>query len=347
MVTLAGGLGPGIACLLSALGLAGAAPAGEAAGVDASAAPSADSIAAALASRSGSIADHLLAPPALSSAAAPILFNQDVDAQGGRQQEVSGSIDRLQFRLDFRYLFGQIDGFVQTPSGGAPGTTSHNRPTFSELGFDNVSMLDGSVTARFDEHTLILGGQIIRLDGSATLEHTLITQSTTFPAGTRVNSQVQLDWYRFGYEYAFEFDLGDDASAGRFRLAPGVEGVLLDFDYEASAAGGLHAHRSYAKAGVQIGGSAEWQTRGRLSIAADGFWGLPIDNTAQILSVDLLAKYRLWGGRPGAWNSGSFGGDAYIGIGFERIEYEDTQTVTNHVRADLGPLLIAGIEIRF
>jgi hypothetical protein len=248
-------------------------------------------------------------------------------------------VDGLSFTLDFHFLYGGIDGYVQTPSGGNPGTTSLHRPTLAELGFDNVSVFDVSLATQAGASIFFLGAQIIELDGSATLSETLITQSAVFPAGTHEHASVQLDWYRFGYEYQFTFDLNDQGS--QLRVAPGIEGVLLDFDYQITAAGGLHAHRSYAKAGVSIGGSVEWLTGTPLSFEAQGFWGLPIDSTAQILNVDLVARWQLWGARH-AW-----GGAAYLGAAYEHIEYEDNQTVPNHINVDLGPMLIAGLQITF
>jgi hypothetical protein len=79
----------------------------------------------------------------------------------------------------------------------------------------------------------------------------------------------------------------------------------------------------------------------KLSIEASAWWGLPIDKTAQITTLDLVGKYQLWGNRNGS------GGAAYLGVAFETLEYEDNQTVPNHINVDFGPLLIAGLQVRF
>lgn len=262
-----------------------------------------------------------------------------IEQPAGGEHQGAGLFDGLQIVAGFRYFYGSVDGFVQTPSGGEPGTTSHDRPTLSELGFNCISIYDGSISVRLGANRFLLGAQIIRMDGNATLSEDLISQNTFFPAGTSVSSSVHLDWYRLGYEYAFSFDL--DHKGNQLRVAPGIQAVLLDFDYGMDAAGGLHVSRSYSKGGVRIGGSIEWLTGGSFTVAASGYWGLPIQNTAQILSVDLVGSYQLWGDRHG------FGGAVYLGVGYESIEYEDDQTVPNHIDVNLGPLLIAGIEIRF
>jgi hypothetical protein len=102
------------------------------------------------------------APGALSSSV--LLFQ---DAEG----------DDLIFTLDFRYMYGEVDGFVQSPSDGAPGTTSPSRPTLSEIGIDDASIFDASLNVQFDQHIFTARGQIIRLSGSDTLSTALISES--------------------------------------------------------------------------------------------------------------------------------------------------------------------------
>ena len=242
-------------------------------------------------------------------------------------------------QLDFRYMYGNADGSLQTPSGGEPGTTSANRPNLGEIGIDHANIFDGSLTLQLEPHIFTFGAQIIHMDGSATLDRDLLSQSAFFPAGTSVNSKVHLDWYRVGYQYEFWFN--------EFRIAPGIEGVLLDFHYQldgtSGGAPGMSADRSYIKGGMRIGGSAEWVVSegGRLSIEGSAWWGVPIDNTAQISSYDIVAKWQLWGYRHAS------GGAAYAGVAFETIEYEDNQTVPNHINIDFGPMVIAGLQVRF
>jgi len=97
--------------------------------------------------------------------------------------------------------YGPVDGYVQTPAGGAPGTTSGKRPTFQELGIDDFVSAEGSLNLGWRAHGLYAGGRLLRLDGDSTLNSGLVSQGTTFPAGTSVKSRVQLDSYRFGYQY--------------------------------------------------------------------------------------------------------------------------------------------------
>jgi hypothetical protein len=245
--------------------------------------------------------------------------------------------DRFRVDLDFHLMFGPVDGFLQTPSGGEPGTTDPNRPTLDEIGIDHASIYDAGLSLALDQHIITVGGQLIRLDGSATLARELLTQSTLFPAGSRVDSKVKLDWFRLGYQYEFRFDL---PSGDQFRFAPAIQGVLLDFHYELDSPG-LTVNRAYAKGGMQVGASAQWLSTGPFSLEASLYWGVPIENMVEIFSFQIIGKCQLWGDSQGN------GGAAYLGLAFETIDYLDSQRIPNHVDVTIGPMLVAGVQIRF
>jgi hypothetical protein len=59
-----------------------------------------------------------------------------------------------------------------------------------------------------------------------------------------------------------------------------------------------------------------------------------------MLSADVTAGYQLWG-RP------EQGDIAYLGIGYDRIDEEDNQKVSNHIKASVGPELLLGLRVRF
>src|SRR5688500_13108739 len=47
----------------------------------------------------------------------------------------------LRCTLGGRYIYGPVEGMLQTPSGGEPGPTRLGRPTLEELGIDTASLL--------------------------------------------------------------------------------------------------------------------------------------------------------------------------------------------------------------
>ena len=148
----------------------------------------------------------------LSGCAAPWKRQQ---ADRGLGAEMEGSL-----------RYGPISGYVQTPRGGAPGTTSAQRPTFRELNRDDFFSPEVSLRLRWREHGLYAGASLVRLDGDSTLNTPLVSQGTSFPAGAAVKSEVQLDWYRLGYQYRITWS---NEAGTSLSLSPAVGAALLNF----------------------------------------------------------------------------------------------------------------------
>src|SRR5258708_5274356 len=103
------------------------------------------------------------------------------------------------------FNFGSLDGFLQTPSGGRPGSSSRQRPTFDELGLSDVIFYDTRLDVQWHKARLYGGYQFIRLDASTTLSQPLISQGRNFAAGDSVRTDDQLDWARVGFGWQFDF----------------------------------------------------------------------------------------------------------------------------------------------
>jgi hypothetical protein len=249
------------------------------------------------------------------------------------------------------FLYGDVRGYVQTPSGGEPGTTSKQRPKFSEIGVENATIGDGQLTATFGEqqrNEVYVGGQFIRLSGSDTLGSDLVSHGVTFPAGSHVSSDVQLDWYRVGYRY--RFDLNDvtalcgapsNPALDDFSLYPSVGGAFLNFDYRLDGAGGQRASRSYIKGNVQFGLGFEWRPRrGPFSVTIGGLAAPNFSSLPGIYYEELAAHYRFL-------DTKAVDATATLGVALEQMDYKDDQQISNHIHADFGPMLVAGVELRF
>jgi len=239
--------------------------------------------------------------------------------------------------LDGQFRYGNITGFVQVPRGGGAGTTSNERPKFNELGINHAAIGDPSLTLGWNDHNIYGGARIVRLSGSDRLSTALISNGTTFPAGISVRADTQLDWYRVGYEHRFAYKY-DQASVLSFYPAVGV--ALLNFDYNLKGTGGLSAARSFEKAAPQLGLRSEWSPEGPFSLSGGVFSSLAFSTLPLLVSVDLTAGYQLWG-------SPDHGSIAYLGIGYDRIDEEDNQKVSNHIKASIGPEVLVGLRVRF
>src|SRR5439155_17594602 len=73
------------------------------------------------------------------------------------------------------FNFGPVDGFLQTPAGGRPGTSSRHRPTFDELGIDDVAFYDTRLDVQWHRLRVYGGYQFMRLNESETLSRPLIS----------------------------------------------------------------------------------------------------------------------------------------------------------------------------
>jgi hypothetical protein len=240
--------------------------------------------------------------------------------------------------VDGQFRYGNIEGFVQIPRGGGAGSTSNERPKFDEMGINQAAIGAPSLTLGWNNHNIYGVARIIRLSGSDDLDTTLISNGTTFPAGTHVNANTRLDWYGLGYEYRFAYKYNSAGSVVTFYPAIGF--ALLNFDYNLNGTPGLSASRGFTKAAPQLGLKSEWIPGGPFSLSAGVLSSLPFSTLPLLLSVDLTAGYQLWGRH-------DHGGMAYLGVGYDRINEEDNQKVPNHIKASIGPELVVGFKVSF
>jgi hypothetical protein len=239
--------------------------------------------------------------------------------------------------LDGSFRYGNINGFLQIPKGGGIGSTSNDRPKFHEIGINQAPIGDAALTLGWNNNELYAGGRFVRLSGKDTLTSTLISNGTTFPAGSPVSANTQLDWYRGGYAYHLSYGNAEGASVSVY---PAAGFALFNFDYRLSSPGGLTAARSFSKAAPQLGLRAEWNPGGPFFLTADLLSSLAFSTLPLLFSTDLTGGYQLWG-------QANHGGQVYLGIGYEMVHFEDNQTVPNHIKANVGPELVVGIKLSF
>lgn len=121
-----------------------------------------------------------------------------------------------------------FDGTLQTPTGGAAGTTSHRRPTTSEIGLRGANAFAfADLELRFFErHTLHISYTALSQRGSGTLDQALVSQGQTFPSNAHVVSRLEIPIGRVGYR-AHWLPL----SFRGWSLSPEIGVASLDFRY--------------------------------------------------------------------------------------------------------------------
>ncbi len=251
-------------------------------------------------------------------------------AASGNAQENSNAFS---YSIGISYLDSNLSGFVQTPAGGQPGTTSSNRPSFKELGFDRQSAIDAYGRILRGRHSLEVGGQWQRQSGKSVLEKDLVSQKQFFAAGSRVDADIQTDWYRLNYLYALNNNI-DNIS---FAVGGGL--VWFDFHYKLTGID-AKADRAYSKIGYRAGANIDWKLSNKLLVNAKLFAPIPLSNTPEIWTVELNSSYTFW-------NNGGSHLQAIAGIGYNRLDYEDDQKIPNHIRVEMAPYFRLGLQMDF
>jgi len=233
--------------------------------------------------------------------------------------------------------YGPISGYMQTPLGGVPASTSDKRPKFDELGIDTMTMtmVKLSLSAGLDSHYIYGSAHLVNLSGKSTLDEGLIFHGTVYPAGTRVKSDVNLSWYDIGYQYNIHF--GKERT--NFRMAPTLAYTLWDFSTELESNSGRNS-RSYIKGTPRLGLELEWFPLRRFSVFGKAIGSLPLNNMPHIYTVGLVGKYNLM-------DINRFKISLFMGIEYDWVDFKDNQTVPNHIKANMGPLGQIGAEIKF
>lgn len=154
------------------------------------------------------------------------------------------------------------DGYLQTPAGGAPGSTDLERPTFAELNLDggNYRWLAGAVEwrRRDDEGAFSVAGVPVHLllriryeqigdEAETVLATPLRIWGRTLPAGDSVRSEVSFD----GFSLALTgvFNLADGVTA---ELGAGAAWTAYDFFMVSPR---HHAERAYHVNSIGLVGS--------------------------------------------------------------------------------------------
>ncbi|HTO54717.1 MAG TPA: hypothetical protein VMR50_15135 [Myxococcota bacterium] len=271
------------------------------------------------------LAAFVAGPPWLTAAADP---SSEVPASAETAPE-------SEFELGFRGTgaWAPIDGYVQVPLGGNPGSSSSRRPTLKELGISDAGLYELELHFRWD-HLVFFGGYSgLGLDSSGTLSQPLVSHGVSFDAGSPFKSSIDLNVGNFGAGYRFDFD------GGRLRLMPRIDAAVLDFSY-ALDSGASRAARDYRVTAMRLGLDGSWALGRGFSLELDGVASVPVPHWPQLASVT---------GRV-AWTAplqGAVRVGLFLGTGARWIDFEDSQTLPNHIHVTAGPLVLGGITIAY
>lgn len=213
------------------------------------------------------------------------------------------------------------EAYVQTPLGGRPGSSDDKRPTFAELGIDHLFSRDQMIQLGWRNVGVIIGYQQLQSRGFTQLARDLITYKRKFFAGTPFNSDIQFDWYRFGLSYAIEFLKG-------FVVTPQADIVLLDFGYRfktKAVSSGRHYHHMAFRTGFSLTVPLQQGVSLTFSLLASLYPFDILDITTRAITLNFKMDPRT---------------QMSIGSQSTKINYEDKQTMPNHIHLNTGTGII-------
>lgn len=239
----------------------------------------------------------------------------------------------LELSLDASGFWGPINGYIQIPKGGNPGSTSSRRPTLHELGIDDAGFWDVTLRVRYGQFVAFGGYTGLELDSSGTLSQSLVSHDVSFAAGSPFTHATGLNTGYFGGGWRFDF------YGGRLQLMPEIDVAIFDFSYQLDSPG-ARAARAFTDAAVRLGAEGSWAFGHGFAVELAGVGSLPIGQTPQLASVTGRLSYALF-------PSGPVRAKLFLGTGGRWIDFHDGQTVPNHIHVSSGPLVTGGFSISF
>ena len=100
------------------------------------------------------------------------------------------------------------------------------------------------------------------------------------------------------------------------------------------------AHRAYREATPRLGLGAKWPVTADLTLSGELLGSIPIKDMVDIWTGKVALDYVLWRG-------GGVAVTASAGVGYQFMDYKDSQTQPNHFRVEYGPIVTVGVGVAF
>lgn len=228
--------------------------------------------------------------------------------------------------------FAPLSGFIQVPAGGTPGTSSIEKPTFNQLGLTQTSFYQ--LGFEYDNDWLGFYGQYqhLRPAGHEYLNENITTHGIFLPKNTSVASDNKFDLYRVGINH--RFFLSD-----KFVLAPELEITSLHFAYE-FATPILHSSRAFHSMTERLGLEVEYYLSKSIYLSGNAATSIPKTSNLQVQTANADVNFKI------AKNK-DFETTVFTGVGYEKIHFEDKQTLPNNINLVASPMAELGIKFSF
>lgn len=232
------------------------------------------------------------------------------------------------------YDYGRIKGFVQIPKGGKYGTTSDTRPTFHELGIENVGFPELSFQAEWDNLLFYTEFRGKYFKGDGKLSEILITHSKFIPENSNIDTKHMYLEYNFGIGYNI-------SKIKNFRFSPLLEVGANTFEYKYSATTPINqsvsSKRHFDWGHINLGFKSSYQFTPKYSLEINGKFGIPFNNIRRYCRLELLNTYEFY-------KNVKF----LLGIEYNNLKFRDWQKQKqNYMKHEMFPVLKVGLEYSF
>lgn len=232
---------------------------------------------------------------------------------------------------NFEYTYAQVDGFAQIPRGGDSKTTARHRPNFRELGLRYNDYENYAIGLSKNDYRVWYHFIPIHFQKATILKTALLTQAQTIPAGHFFNLDLKLNMHQVLIEKLF-YSLDHT-----LVFIPRIEMDYIKYNYFFSLEDGGGSSRGFGNSVFRLGMKMAVNMRHRFSLELDGCASMPAH--LNIISSDLRLKWQNEMGNHLIYTP-------YFGIGYLRIDTNDRQGVSNHIRYVNNPSLFLGVEVQ-
>ncbi|MCA8923633.1 MAG: hypothetical protein KDD82_17580 [Planctomycetes bacterium] len=198
----------------------------------------------------------------------------------------------LEVQITLGVWIGGVEGHLQTPRTGQPGTTSHHRPTTQEIGLTKLGVLpyvDLSLVA-FGSHELHVTYVHAEFHGRDRLAESLVSQRAQFPRDAIVNSGLILDTFRLTYRAPWL-----SLKLGAWSITPEVGIALTWFDYTLTSRQAQgRVGRAYSFLSPYVGGLIRGELIEDTLALEVQLGGSAYLNGATVVDAEVRLVRRLW-----------------------------------------------------
>ena len=223
----------------------------------------------------------------------------------------------------------ELKGFIQTPKGGAVGTTSYHRPSFNEMELKRDLFFDIHAGTTWKSYFAKLEYRRLSPDGAHVLDEALTTHSQFIPQGDPFHIKAVFDWYQLGIGKHVTID-------SNWTFAPLVDLHWIQYEYSFFAPS-ARSSRAFSMTTPTLGAKIRYSFLKGSSVDVEAKSSIGLTNLelySLVVGVnqvlDLTSKVQIM---------------PRLALGYYQIHFKDNQFIPNEILYKAQPNLSLGLTI--